>query len=78
MNHPVSVEIVDSPFGIKDGIKVKTEKGEQRREEVKILKVLSIAPGGNRAWVMTNVGKLKKPLNAIDPKLLDEFKREAG
>jgi hypothetical protein len=75
MNQPVSIEIMDNPFGIENGVKVKTKEEEKKRAEVKILKVLSIAPGGNRAWVLTNVGKLKKPLRVIDRKLLDEYER---
>lgn len=43
------------------------------RPEVKILKVLRITPDGNYAWVLTDVGKLRKPLKAIPKRLIKEF-----
>ncbi len=46
------------------------------RPEVKILKVLCLTPGGNSAWVETDVGEIKKPLKAIPQKLLDEYHKE--
>lgn len=47
------------------------------RKEVVIEKVLSITPGGNHAWVESNIGRIKKPLNAIPKRLLDEFRAES-
>ncbi len=46
------------------------------REEVKILSIIKITPGGNHAWVKTNVGDLRKPLKAIPQKMLDKFLAE--
>lgn len=44
------------------------------KDEVIILEVVEITQGGNNAWVITNIGKLKKPLNAIPKRLLDKYK----
>ena len=45
------------------------------KEKVKIIKVIKITSVGNRAWVETNVGDMKKPLNAIPAKLLEEYRK---
>lgn len=53
-------------------------KKKKERKKIEILKVVSMTPGGNRAWVETNVGLVRKPLNAIPKELLDEFNKNAG